>query len=319
MTLPKEIKVQGHLDRLAVRVAGKYQDLPEGQQEHLNELYRNIQYAERQYYQAEDRGLSDRDLRESERHWEAAKNELRRYEDKYFGKEASVRTAARYWHGTEEIIEGHMGLADLEYEKEYFIGQIAEKAGISDAIPESVGESAFASYLQTLYEKAPDPDNYLEAVKSAVEAALTDMLKEEPAYNEEHIISSIGDNYAHEEIFGAIGGVPEYNFQADNEMDVEELTGKPADDVWEALDSAAQNAGQGDWSIIEEDIAFAWSEALGYAAEVMKDEYEEYLEEEHAVEVMKEEEEDDEEEPPYVDPQQTDLKFEGRARRRRRR
>jgi hypothetical protein len=216
------------------------------------------------------------------------------------------RTAVRYWYGSEEAIEGYMGIADIELPDE---AVAAAEADLGRSIPEEVLEKALLLYQEDLYANAPRPYHLLDSVKSSVENKLTNLLKDpddEDHYR--HGISLIGDNYAHEELFGFIGGVLEYNFKADHESDVEEMTGQPADDVWAELDEAAYQGAEGEWERIHEDVVYVFDEAKKYVAERLVEETEEYLEE------MGEGLDEGEKEEGFRDPRQQELRLEGRAK-----
>lgn len=185
------------------------------------------------------------------------------------------KNAVSYWFGMEEMIEGYMGLQNIDELPDDAI--LAAEKELGAAVPQDVLDKALEHYTQDLYELAPSPDQFLSSVKRAVENALQGLLKD-PDDEDVDAISRIGDDYAYEELFGFIGGSPEYNFQAELETTIEELTGKPADDVWNSLDKAASDAASEEWDGLQEDVVYAFDQSKAKLVENLVEDTEEYLE-----------------------------------------
>jgi len=202
-----------------------------------------------------------------------------------------VRTAVSYWFGMDDEMEQHMGIDEIE---------------LPDGVPELSAadqEKLRESYRDKLRSYAPDPEFFLDVVKSAVDRALTAMYEEAGATPSKHyLIKNIGDDYAHEEWFGFIGGVPEYNFKDEYGPELEADLGMSEEDIWSVLDNAADEGATAEADALEEAVYDAFKQAKA-----------DILEEAKEMASMSDEDEDD----VYEDPRQTKLKFEGRAKSRR--
>jgi hypothetical protein len=104
-----------------------WEDLSEDQQEHLNDLYRDTQAAERHFFDAMDKDLPTKDLEQYESVLDQSKAEFQKYLKKYISKEA--RTADKEYpmnSGEAYHLDCHQGVgefyADEEDETYYVFG-----------------------------------------------------------------------------------------------------------------------------------------------------------------------------------------------------
>jgi hypothetical protein len=129
------------------------------------------------------------------------------------------RTAMRYWGDFPyEVLYGHLGLDDPSFEEELF--------GWADLIPPELEEykpELGGGLKQFFYDHSGDAaasiEMFMDEVKEAAEAYLKMLfdrwVDDDPSASEERIISLVGDDFAHEEITGAIGGEASYDFMDD--------------------------------------------------------------------------------------------------------
>lgn len=207
------------------------------------------------------------------------------------------KEAVRYWYGTEEMIHGYMGIESIELPDEI---QIPPEL-------ESKADNYLDTYKMVLWERAPEPDRFLDVVKSKVDDTLTDEvgavidIDNANVFRMERVwdaIDRVADEYAHEELFGAVGGVPEY-------VEMDNLFGKVFDamafelasqqklddwktedlvpyevqqDMEKAASDAAAEVAISEWEDLEEDIMDAFNWAREYTQEQINDDLEELSE-----------------------------------------
>ena len=196
--------------------------------------------------------------------------------------------AVNYWYGVEDEIAHHMGVGDGDEPLELPYGV---------EVPAALEESAREYYAEELRQSVPDPSGFMDNVKVAVMNAVAKQLgrwlrTKDLDYLADQLGTNLiwlGDSFAHEELFGFVGGDPEYNFFLDQEWKelvrdlqyiLKEEGKNPelvnSDELERKLMEAAQNAGDGG---LQQEIEDAYERAKQGLAEFVQGAYEEPLEE----------------------------------------
>lgn len=219
---------------------------------------------------------------------------------------AAFKKTAGYWGESYQNSLHHlMGVDEFEHLDE---DDVLRALGITTIPPSDDPELMLdvlkEVYTSAIYDAAPSPDYFLDAVKSTVESWINgklEMLAEKIENPDDpwslrerdlkQAVENLGDFAADQAFFGAIGGDPEWpdfdtylNDIVDKlwheGVDEKELLYKVEELLWPTIQDVAYSAGEEEWKSIQEDMTYARNQARGAVQEKIQEMAEESAEEE---------------------------------------